>query len=145
MVDIPWGQRATFAPDGHYNQKLRERHQELENNEREALEVDEMDDTSEWLVDAGDDEVFPTWGKVRKVIATPLSPMRTTQSQSQNRGKGKAKEKGKRLTKLRDEDETNSDEARDAAKYVEEGNYYDDDGIMPSNSIPGGDDTEWSF
>ncbi|ERM97272.1 hypothetical protein AMTR_s00119p00126040, partial [Amborella trichopoda] len=96
-------------------------------------------------------EVFPgeglTWGQVHEVVGTPLNPMRTTQSQSQSQRKGrrKAKEKGKRLMGLREEDEANSNETRDDAQYVEEGDdsYYDS---MASSldSTHGGNDIELS-
>ncbi|XP_020522941.1 uncharacterized protein LOC110007281 [Amborella trichopoda] len=41
-----------------YNQKLQERHPQLEHDQREAIEAFGIDDACEWLVDASDDEVF---------------------------------------------------------------------------------------
>ncbi|ERN09346.1 hypothetical protein AMTR_s00162p00038390 [Amborella trichopoda] len=57
-----------------HNQKMQQRHQELKHNVRE---VDDMDDTSEWIVDGREDEVIHgeglTWGQGREALGTPLS------------------------------------------------------------------------
>ncbi|ERN20590.1 hypothetical protein AMTR_s00070p00081870 [Amborella trichopoda] len=42
-----------------YNQKLQERHRQLEHNEREVIEAFDINDTCEGLINANDDEVFP--------------------------------------------------------------------------------------
>ncbi|ERM94613.1 hypothetical protein AMTR_s00011p00125430, partial [Amborella trichopoda] len=43
-----------------YNQKLQERHPQLEHDQREAIEAFGIDDACEWLVDASDDEAART-------------------------------------------------------------------------------------
>ncbi|ERN05252.1 hypothetical protein AMTR_s00007p00105810 [Amborella trichopoda] len=91
-----------------YNQKLQERHHQLEHNQREATEAFDIDDTCEWMVDASDDEAFPgeglTWGQVREAAGTAMPPMRTaraqTQSQSQRKGKGKEKAMAKKRKRV---------------------------------------------
>ncbi|ERM97980.1 hypothetical protein AMTR_s00117p00122540 [Amborella trichopoda] len=125
-----------------YNQKQEERYQER--NVREALDVGNVDNPNERLVDARDYEVFPrenfTWGQVCEASRTPLGLLRTIRS------KFHTQRKGKRLLRVREKEEADSNDTRDEGEYVEEKSDFDDDGMASSSkSIRGDDETQMSF
>ncbi|ERN12259.1 hypothetical protein AMTR_s00034p00231020 [Amborella trichopoda] len=111
-------------------------------NEREALAIYKVD---KWLVDAGDEEVFPgeglTRNQVREASRTALILVQTTRSKSQW--------KGKKLMRAREEGEKEKADlksTRNDDEYVEDGDGDNDDGIASSSkSIQSDDETQMSF